>query len=73
MLKIKDKYIALKNIKCVEYHEDKNIFEGVVTLYPKLKIIYNDNSELKIPIENYGEYYDLSKIIAEKVGEIDNE
>lgn len=71
MLKVKDKYISLKNIKCVEYHEDKDIFEGLLTLYPKLKIIYNDNSELKIPIENYGEYYDLSKTIVEKVGELD--
>ena len=63
MIKIKDKFIALKGIRMVEFLEPWRRNKGVCGL----KITYRDDKEIVIDIDNFEEYQVLAdKISSEK-------
>lgn len=65
MLKIKDTYIFVKNIKTIKYLRD---FRGSDN-GGSLQITYFDNSVIDVSVNNREEYQEFAKKIVEKVEE----
>ena len=61
MIKIKDMYISLNNIKQMYFDQNDN------DLYMVVLYFYDEDRPIKIAVDNYGEYMKWADMIMEAV------
>ena len=64
MLKIRNTYISLKDIRMIEHKTSSDYYSNT---YHYIIITYKDEKTIKICIGNYKEYEELANLIASKI------
>ena len=59
MIRIKDMYVSLSNIKKIEFEGNGNF------CYMFITYCYEDNNPIKIEVDNFGEYQEIADMIVE--------